>query len=147
MTSQPRPSKGQLWCSFIDRVVLFAVRFFFCGDDHLPLPLFLSPTWARKLLLLIGQAQLESKIRLKVDRLSPANITEEQFRCAATNSNAAVSFIINQYPMLYIFYRSVKTGLFLKSVIATRAVKFNMLMPVSTFSSLAEKLVNSYSQK
>ena len=107
-----------MWCSIIDRVFLFAVRFFFCGDDHLPLPLFLSPTWARKLLLLIGQAQLESKIRLKVDRLSPANITEEQFRCAATNSNAAVSFIINQYLMLYIFYRSVKTGLFLKSVIA-----------------------------
>ena len=39
-------------------------------------------------------------------------------------------------------YKSVKTGLFLKSLIAPRVAKFNMLMLVFTFkipSSLAEK--------
>ena len=40
-----------------------------------------------------------------------------------------------------LIYKSVKTGLLLRSLIASRAVKFNILMPVFTFKyhSLAEK--------
>ena len=41
-------------------------------------------------------------------------------------------------------YKSVKTGIFLKSIIAPRAVKFNKLIPVFTFEYffLAEKHYN-----
>lgn len=63
---------------------LFTARIFFVqGDGILPLPLFLNPPSARKLLLLIGQAQLVDKVKLKFDQLKTVDIEDEQFRCTA----------------------------------------------------------------